>query len=74
MAFKNFTFMKLYVSFLLSILFFVSLCVANNVPPETICKGAINPAYCKTVLGNQNGNMTMVAFLFESPYHNPVSS
>ncbi|KEH41800.1 pectinesterase/pectinesterase inhibitor [Medicago truncatula] len=57
MAFKNFTFMKLYVSFLLSILFFVSLCVANNVPPETICKGTINPIYCKTVLGSENGNI-----------------
>ena len=57
MAFKNFTFMKLYVSYLLSIFFFVSLCVANNVPPETICKGTINPTYCKTVLGSENGNI-----------------
>ncbi|XP_045786535.1 probable pectinesterase/pectinesterase inhibitor 7 [Trifolium pratense] len=42
---------------LLSILFFVSLSVANGVPPETICGSTIDPTYCKNVLANQNGNI-----------------
>ncbi|CAL5207568.1 unnamed protein product [Lathyrus oleraceus] len=51
MAFKNF-------SYILSmILFFVSLCVANGAPPETICNSLVNPTYCKTIMGNQNGNI-----------------
>ncbi|XP_058748405.1 probable pectinesterase/pectinesterase inhibitor 20 isoform X2 [Vicia villosa] len=51
MAFKNF-------SYLLSMfLIFVSLCIANAVPPETICNSIVNPTYCKTVIGNQNGNI-----------------
>ncbi|KAK2403568.1 putative pectinesterase/pectinesterase inhibitor [Trifolium repens] len=51
MAFNNKT-------ILLSILFFlISLCVANGVPPETICGSTVDPTYCKNVLVNQNGNI-----------------
>ncbi|GAU31630.1 hypothetical protein TSUD_38270 [Trifolium subterraneum] len=50
MAFNNKT-------ILLSILFFVSLCVANGVPPETICGSTVDPTYCKNVFANQNGNI-----------------
>jgi pectinesterase len=45
------------ISNLLSILLFLSLSVANGVPPETICGSTVDPTYCKNVLANQNGNI-----------------
>ncbi|KAK2403572.1 putative pectinesterase/pectinesterase inhibitor [Trifolium repens] len=45
------------ISNLLSILLFLSLSVANGVPPETICGSTVDPSYCKNVLANQNGNI-----------------
>lgn len=52
MAFKHRS-----IAYLLSILLFVSLHVANGVPPETICGSTVNPTYCKNILANQNGNI-----------------
>jgi pectinesterase len=45
------------ISYLLSILLFLLMCVVNGVPQETICKFTVDPTYCKTVLANQNGNI-----------------
>lgn len=52
MAFKHRS-----IAYLLSILLFVSLHVANGIPPETICGSTVNPTYCKNILANQNGNI-----------------
>ncbi|KAJ1402379.1 Pectinesterase, catalytic [Sesbania bispinosa] len=51
------------ISYLLAIILVLApLSIANAasssvVPPETICGSTVDPAYCKTVLANQNGNI-----------------
>lgn len=60
MALKNLSFLTLGVSMILSILSSSSSIGAATppiVPPETVCRSAANPSFCKTLLANQNGTV-----------------
>ena len=55
MAFKYFSACTFSISYLLPILLLASLSLADD--HEAICNSTIDPAYCKNVLANQNGNI-----------------
>ncbi|KAK7392293.1 hypothetical protein VNO78_20727 [Psophocarpus tetragonolobus] len=62
MALNNISVLVFSLSYMLSFSILASLSLADTgsssiVPPETICGSTLDPAYCKTVLGNKNGNI-----------------
>ncbi|XP_057425095.1 pectinesterase-like [Lotus japonicus] len=62
MALKSFSLLTFFISYLFSFLV-LELALADGgslpstIPPETICQSTGDPAYCKNVLANQNGNI-----------------
>ncbi|XP_057438042.1 probable pectinesterase/pectinesterase inhibitor 20 [Lotus japonicus] len=62
MALKNLSFLTLGVSMILSILSSsssssIGAATPPIVPPETVCRSAANPSFCKTLLANQNSTV-----------------